>query len=75
MLIYFSKTIKTMKGKKNDFSMSFFNGDDRVMFLEFVHRTETATEWMNAKGKEWTHANIYNRRTREFIQRVYNTEK
>ncbi len=61
-----------MKGKKNDFSMTFYNGEEKRLFLEFVHNTETAISWVNSKGIEWTHANIYERRTRKFIERIYN---
>lgn len=61
-----------MKGKKNDFSMTFYNLDEKVMFLEFVHSTEKAVLWINSKGIIWTHAMIYNRRTREKISRIKN---
>lgn len=59
-----------MKGHKNDFSMTFYNGEEKRLFLEFVHNTDTAINWVNEKGIEWTHAMIYNRRTREKIDRI-----
>ncbi len=61
-----------MKGKKNDFSMTFYDNNDRTMFLGFVHNTETAIKWVNSKHIKWTHAMIYNRRTREKIDRITN---
>jgi hypothetical protein len=61
-----------MKGKKNDFSMSFYNNDERTMFLGFVHNTEKAITWINQKGIKWTHAMLYDRRTREKIDRIKN---
>ncbi len=62
-----------MRGKKNDFSMTFYNGDDRVMFLKFVHDTKTAIKWIENKAKmEWTHAMVYDRRTEEKIERIIN---
>ena len=61
-----------MKGKKNDFSMSFYNGEERRLFMGFVHNTDTAIKWVNGKGIKWTHAMIYNRRTREKIDRIKN---
>lgn len=61
-----------MKGKKNDFSMTFYNSEEKVMFLEFVHDTETAQKWMRNKNINWTHAMIYDRRTREKIERIIN---
>ncbi len=59
-----------MKGKKNDYSMTFYNGEDKRLFLEFVHSTEKAVEWVNAKQIIWTHAMIYDRRTREKVGRI-----
>lgn len=59
-----------MKGKKNDFSISFFNEDQRVLFLEYVHDTQKAVVWVNKKGITWSHGNIYERRTREFLKQI-----
>ena len=59
-----------MKGKKNDFSMTFYNGDDRSLFLEFVHNTGKAVAWVNQKNIEWTHYVVYDRRTRKKLDRV-----
>jgi hypothetical protein len=60
-----------MKGKKNDYSISFFNDENRIMFIEFVHDTKKAVQWMDSKKLNWTHGNIYDRRKREFITRIY----
>jgi hypothetical protein len=38
-----------MKGKKNDFSMSFYANKERVLFIEYVHDTSTAIQWMEEK--------------------------
>jgi len=64
-----------MKGKRNDFSMTFYNGEDRRLFLWFVHDTEKAISWMDEKGIEWTHAMIYERRTRKKMGRITNEKK
>jgi len=64
-----------MKGKKNDFSITFYNGEERRLFLEFVHDTEKALSWTDEKGIEWTHAMLYNRRTREKMGRINNEKK
>lgn len=61
-----------MKGLKNDYSMSFYNDNQRVLFLEYVHNTDTAIEWINQKKIAWTHAMIYNRRTRQKVDRIIN---
>lgn len=61
-----------MKGKKNDFSMTFYNGEERRLFLEYVHDTTKAINWCKHKGIQWTHAMIYDRRTRAKIDRIMN---
>ena len=61
-----------MIGKKNDFSMTFYNDQVRALFLEYVHSTEKAIKWVNEKSIAWTHAMIYDRRTREKIDRIKN---
>ena len=63
-----------MKGVKNDYSMTFYNHNEKCLFLEFVHNTDKAVSWVNGKGIEWTHAMIYNRRTREKISRIINAK-
>jgi len=50
--------------------MTFYNGEDRRLFLEYVHNTEKAVTWVNAKGIAWTHAMIYDRRTRKKVNRI-----
>ncbi|MCD8450442.1 hypothetical protein LNI98_12155 [Tenacibaculum dicentrarchi] len=59
-----------MQGKKNDFSMTFYNREERTMFLEFVHNTNKAIIWINQKNIQWTHAMVYNRRTKEKLERI-----
>jgi len=59
-----------MQGKKNDFSMTFYNREERTMFLEFVHNTNKAIVWINQKNIQWTHAMVYNRRTKEKLERI-----
>lgn len=61
-----------MKGKKNDFSVTFYNGEEKRLFMEFVHDTEDAERWMKKNNIEWTHAMIYERRTRKTLTRLKN---
>lgn len=61
-----------MRGKKNDYSMTFYNNDLKRLFLEYVHDTHKAIAWVNSKGITWTHAMIYDRRTRAKIDRILN---
>ena len=62
-----------MKSNKNKFSMTFYNQEQRVMFLEFVNNTEKAVKWVENKGIQWTHAMIYERKTRKKLDRILNS--
>lgn len=59
-----------MRGTKNDFSMTFYNGEEKRLFMEYVHDTTKAIQWVEQKNIEWTHAMVYNRRTREKVLRI-----
>jgi len=39
------KLLKVMKGNKNDFSMTFYNEEEKRLFMEFVHDTNKAIQW------------------------------
>jgi hypothetical protein len=60
-----------MKGKKNDYAATFYNKEEKVLHLGFVHDTQKAVKWVVEQGITWTHGNIYDRRTREFVTRIY----
>lgn len=64
-----------MKRKKNDFSITFYNGEEKRLFIEFMQDTGKSKKWLKAKGIEWTHAMICNRRTREKVDHIMNPEK
>jgi hypothetical protein len=54
-----------MKGKeKNDFNMTFYDGEQKRLFMEYVHDANKMLDWSKFKKNKWTHAMIYNRRTR-----------
>lgn len=61
--------------KKNDKSITFYNGEEKVMFLEYVNSIPNACRWVESKGIIWTHAMIYNRKTREKLDRIINPKK
>ncbi len=54
--------------KKNNYSISFFSEDKRVLFLEYVNIPKVAFDWVKKNNVEWTHANMYDRRSREFLK-------
>lgn len=59
-----------MKGKKNDYAITFYKDEEKVLFLAYVHDTHRAVDWINGKGIAWTHGNIYERRTRVFLKQI-----
>lgn len=60
-----------MYKNKNDYSVVAFNGQYKVNFMRYVHNVYKYTLWLRNNGIEWTHINVYNRRTNEFIKRFY----
>lgn len=60
-----------LRSKKNDFSLSFWIDDKRVFFMEYVNSIPKVKRWLDAKGIDWKYCNIYERRTRKFIERQY----
>jgi hypothetical protein len=56
--------------KKNDYSIAFYNVDEKVLFLEYVHVIKTAVKWVENKGIEWTHGNVYDRHERTFLKQI-----
>ncbi|MFB2120040.1 hypothetical protein [Parapedobacter sp. 2B3] len=59
-----------MKGRKNDYSMTFYDGEIRRLFMQYVHNTDTAIRWVDAQNIRWSHAMVYDRRTRAKIARI-----
>ncbi len=53
--------------------MTFYNQEQRVLFLEYVNNTDKAVKWVDSKSIEWTHAMIYERKTRQKLDRILNS--
>lgn len=60
---------------KNDFSCVAFRGDEKVNFMKYVHSLYTYRKYLERKGIEWTHINVYYRRSASFRERIYPTDK
>ena len=58
--------------KHNTYSCSFFLYKERVLFLEYVDSINKAIEWIDSKNIQWHYINIYERKTRLFVSRLYN---
>jgi hypothetical protein len=52
--------------------MTFYDNDRMSNFLEYVHDTDKAIKWMDRNNIIWTHAMIYERRSRKKLDRIEN---
>ncbi len=57
----------------NHLSITFYNHEKKVMFIEYCHSAEKAINWVNAKKILWTHCNVWHRKTRQFIEQIKNS--
>lgn len=55
--------------------MTFYYGEQKRLFMEYVHDTNKMVDWVNSRKIEWTHVMIYNRRTRQKVDRIMNPDK
>lgn len=58
------------KKQRNTLSASFWRDEKRVLFLEYVDKKEKAIQWVKMRGIQYDYVNFYNRKTREFIERI-----
>lgn len=64
--------------KKNDYSITVFNKENQYLgFIKYVHNIKYTANWLNNSRRfnQWYYMNIYNRRSRNFIKRVYRNEQ
>jgi hypothetical protein len=57
--------------KKNDFTAIIFLNDGTVKKYQFVHNIFKFKTFINSKFN-WNYVNIYDRRTKEYLCRMYN---
>ena len=55
--------------KKNDYSIMFYNENEKAMFLVYVHIIKVAVKWME-DIEIWTHGKVYDRRERTFLKQI-----
>ena len=55
---------------KNDYTLIVFFPNKVVKKWTYVHKLNDFQNFLNKKFPDWEYLNIYERRTREFIQRV-----
>lgn len=56
---------------KNDYSCIAYFKSSKPKKWEFVHKLNGFAEFLNQKHPEWLYFNVYNRRTREYLERFY----
>ena len=61
-----------MYNKQNQFSITFFYNNIRVMFIQYCHHEKLAINWLQKKGIKWDTANVYHRKTRKFLKQLKN---
>ena len=56
---------------KNDYSVVVFLENGQVKKWTYVHTLNSFANFLNQKHSDWKYFNVYNRRTAEYLQRVY----
>lgn len=56
---------------KNDYSISYFHNNERVLFLKYVHNIYKSCKWLETQGIEFSYMNVYDRRTGQFLKRLW----
>ena len=56
---------------KNDYSVIAFFENGSPKKWGFVHNLRKFNEFLNIKHIGWKYINVYNRRTKEYLQRFY----
>ena len=60
--------------KKNDFRCTAFQGSRQTNFMAYVHSIGTYVDFLSKQNVEWSVINIYNRRSGQFIKRLYKND-
>lgn len=57
---------------KNDYSVIvFFTEESKPKSWNYVHKLYDFAKFLNEKHSEWEYMNVYERRTRKFLKRLY----
>lgn len=56
---------------KNDFSVVVFFDNEKPKKWKFVHTLKSISIFLNEKHSGWKYFNVYNRRTEQYLGRIY----
>jgi hypothetical protein len=56
---------------KNDYSIVAFFEEEKPKKWTYVHTLDSIANFLNQKHSGWKYFNVYNRRTGEYLQRIY----
>lgn len=62
---------------KSPYSVSVFRAGEHgkgqmIHFFRYVGKWSYVRRWLEKKGERWDYANVYDRKTKTFINRIYN---
>ena len=55
---------------KNDYTVIAFFPDKSAKKWNYVHKLNGFVNFLNQKFPDWEYVNVYDRRTREYLQRI-----
>lgn len=63
--------------KDNNYTITVFTKENQFLIkLEFVHNLYKTSQWLSSSQnfKNWYYFNVYDRRTKQFLKRIYKNE-
>ena len=57
--------------KKNDYSVSTYQGSKKGPSFPHVHKLSSLVKWLDQINIEWSVLNVYSRRSGDFLRRFY----
>jgi hypothetical protein len=62
-------------GHKNDYSaVVFIQDQSKPKKWNYIHKLSTFRRFLDNKHQDWQYMNVYNRRTKAFLKRLYKEE-
>lgn len=52
---------------KNDYSITVYHNNQKVLFTEYVHSVYTYVNWLKKCSVQWSYILVYVRRTRQIL--------
>jgi len=58
-------------GHKNDYTCITYFEHSKPKKWSYVHKLDGFIQFLNSKHKDWKYVNVYERRTRKYLTRIY----